>query len=135
MLGGILIFLDSVLHSLGATQTILPYAKSYANIYVTGSIINVFTVTMNNLLTAQGATKFTMIAMLTGSITNIILDPILIYKMNLGIEGAAIATVISLCINMALYLGYIAKKKGFLRFSLKNIIFSKSIYAEILKIA
>lgn len=131
---GILIFLDPVLRSLGATQTILPYAKAYANIYVTGSIINVFTVTMNNLLTAQGATKFTMIAMLTGSVTNIILDPILIYKMNLGIEGAAIATVISLCMNMALYLGYIAKKKGVLRFSLKNIIFSKTIYAEILKI-
>lgn len=131
---GILVFLDPVLSSLGATKTILPYAKAYAKIYVTGSIINIFTVTMNNLLTAQGATKFTMTAMLTGSISNIILDPIMIYSMHLGIEGAAIATVISLCINMALYIGYIAKQKGVLRFSLKNITFSKTIYAEILKI-
>lgn len=131
---GILVFLDPVLSSLGATKTILPYAKAYAKIYVTGSIINIFTVTMNNLLTAQGATKFTMTAMLTGSISNIILDPIMIYSMDLGIEGAAIATVISLCINMALYIGYIAKQKGVLRFSLKNITFSKTIYAEILKI-
>lgn len=131
---GILVFLDPVLSSLGATKTILPYARAYAKIYVTGSIINVFTVTMNNLLTAQGATKFTMIAMLTGSIANIILDPIMIYSMDLGIEGAAIATVISLCINMALYIGYIVKQKGVLRFSLKNIAFSKTMYAEILKI-
>lgn len=131
---GILVFLDPVLSSLGATKTILPYARAYAKIYVTGSIINVFTVTMNNLLTAQGATKFTMIAMLTGSIANIILDPIMIYSMDLGIEGAAIATVISLCINMALYIGYIVKQKGVLRFSLKNITFSKTMYAEILKI-
>lgn len=131
---GILLFLDPVLSSLGATKTILPYARAYAKIYVTGSIINVFTVTMNNLLTAQGATKFTMIAMLTGSIANIILDPIMIYSMNLGIEGAAIATVISLCINMALYIGYIVKQKGVLRFSFKNITFSKIMYAEILKI-
>lgn len=61
----IMIFLQPILTSLGATETILPYAKAYARIYVTGSIINVFTVTMNNLLTAQGAAKFTMIAMLS----------------------------------------------------------------------
>ncbi len=131
---GIMVFLDPVLTSLGSTETILPYARAYAKIYVTGSIINVFTVMMNNLLTAQGATKFTMIAMLTGSIANVILDPIMIYGMDLGIEGAAIATVISLCINMALYIGYIAKKKGVLRFSVRNIAPSKTIYAEVLKI-
>lgn len=131
---GIMVFLDPVLTSLGSTETILLYARAYAKIYVTGSIINVFTVMMNNLLTAQGATKFTMIAMLTGSIANVILDPIMIYGMDLGIEGAAIATVISLCINMALYIGYIAKKKGVLRFSVRNIAPSKTIYAEVLKI-
>ena len=131
---GIMVFLDQVLTALGSTETILPYARAYAKIYVTGSIINVFTVMMNNLLTAQGATKFTMKAMLTGSIANVILDPIMIYGMDLGIEGAAIATVISLCINMALYIGYIAKKKGVLRFSVRNIAPSKTIYAEVLKI-
>lgn len=130
----IMVFLDPVLTALGSTETILPYARAYAKIYVTGSIINVFTVMMNNLLTAQGATKFTMIAMLTGSIANVILDPVMIYGMDLGIEGAAIATVISLCINMALYIGYIAKKKGVLRFSVRNIDPSKTIYAEVLKI-
>ncbi len=131
---GIMVFLDPVLTALGSTETILPYARAYAKIYVTGSIINVFTVMMNNLLTAQGVTKFTMKAMLTGSIANVILDPIMIYGMDLGIEGAAIATVISLCINMALYIGYIAKKKGVLRFSVRNIAPSKTIYAEVLKI-
>lgn len=134
MITGILVFLNPVLTSLGATETILPYAKAYARIYVTGSIINVFTVTMNNLLTAQGATKFTMIAMLTGSITNVILDPIMIYGMDLGIEGAAIATVISLSVNMLLYAGYIIKKQGVLRISFHEIKFSKTIYLEILKI-
>ncbi|ANU47244.1 MATE family efflux transporter [Enterocloster clostridioformis] len=131
---GIMLFLDPVLTSLGATATILPYARAYARIYVTGSIINVFTVTMNNLLTAQGATRFTMISMLTGSIINVILDPIMIYGLDWGIEGAAIATIISLCISMILYIGYIARKQGVLRFSLRNISFSGKIYVEILKI-
>lgn len=134
IIAGIMLFLDSVLISLGATETMLPYARDYAKIYIIGSIINVFTVMMNNLLTAQGATKFTMIAMLTGSIANVILDPIMIYGMKLGIKGAAVATVISLCINMMLYIGYIAKKKGILRFSIKNIAPSKKIYEEVLKI-
>lgn len=134
MIVGILVFLDPVLISLGATDTILPYARAYAKIYVTGSMINVFTVMMNNFLTAQGATKFTMTAMLTGSITNVILDPVLIYGMKMGIEGAAIATVISLCVNMTLYIGYIVKKKGALRFSVKCIAPSKRIYIEVLKI-
>ena len=71
--------------------------------------------------------------MLTGSIANVILDPIMIYGMDLGIEGAAIATVISLCINMAIYIGYIAKRKVFLRFSVKNVAPSKIMYAEVLK--
>lgn len=131
---GIMVFLDPVLTALGSTETILPYARAYAKIYVTGSIINVFTVMMNNLLTSQGAARFTMIAMLTGSIANVILDPVLIYGMNLGIQGAAIATVISLGINMALYIGYIVKKKGVLRFSVKNIAPSRTIYTEVLKI-
>ena len=134
IIAGIMVFLDPVLMSLGATDTILPYARAYAQIYVTGSIINVFTVTMNNLLTAQGATRFTMISMLTGSIINIILDPIMIYALDWGIEGAAIATVISLGVNMALYIGYIATKQGVLHLSLRNIRLSPQLLGEILKI-
>ena len=100
---GILCNLDLVLTGLGATETILPYARAYARIYIAGSILNVFTVCMNNLLTAQGATRVTMLAMLSGSIANVILDPVLIYGLNLGIEGAAAATVLSLCINAAFW--------------------------------
>lgn len=130
----IMVFLDPVLIWLGSTETILPYARTYAKIYVTGSIINVFNVMMNSLLTAQGASRFTMTAMLMGSAVNVILDPVMIYGMDLGIQGAAIATVISLCVNMSLYIGYIIKKKGVLRFSVKNISPSKEIYTEVLKI-
>lgn len=131
---GIMVFLDPVLTALGSTETILPYARAYAEIYITGSIINVFTVMMNNLLTAQGAAKFTMLAMAAGSIANAVLDPILIYGVDLGIRGAAAATVLSLCLTMALYIGYIGKKKGVLRFSVKHIAPSKTIYGEVLKI-
>lgn len=134
MIMGIMVFLDPVLILLGATDTILPYARDYVQIYAIGSMINVFTVTMNSLLTAQGATNFTMIAMLTGSISNVILDPIMIYVLDWGIEGAAIATVTSLCVTMALYIGYIGTKQGVLRLSPRNIRLSPQLLGEILKI-
>ena len=58
----------------------------------------------------------------------------MIYGLDWGIQGAAIATIISLCSSMALYIRYIASKQGVLRFSIKNITFSGKIYAEVLKI-
>lgn len=133
-IAGILCFLDPILTGLGATATILPYARAYARIYVAGSLLNVFTVTMNNLLTAQGATRFTMLSMLTGSLANVVLDPIFIYGLNLEIQGAAVATVLSLCLSAGLYLGYLLRRKGVLRFSLHAISPSKALYREILKI-
>ena len=131
---GILCNLDAVLRALGATETILPYARAYARIYVAGSIINVFTVSMNNILTAQGATRVTMAAMLSGSIANVILDPVFIYGMHWGIEGAAAATVLSLSVNLAFYIVYLARRKGVLRLSLRKFTWSRQVYGEILKI-
>lgn len=134
VIAAILIFLTPVLSALGATETILPYARDYALIYVAGSILNVFNVTMNNLLTAQGATRFTMAAMMTGSILNVILDPLLIYGLHMGIRGAAAATVISLCVNSSMYVVYLLKGKGLLHLSVRNMTPGKAIYCEILKI-
>lgn len=131
---GILCFLDPILTALGATATILPYARAYARIYVAGALLSVFTVTMNNLLTAQGATRFTMVSMLTGSLANVALDPIFIYGLGLGVQGAAIATVVSMGLSTALYLGYLARGKGVLRFSPRFFAPSKALYREILKI-
>lgn len=134
IIAGILCDLDGVLKALGATETILPYARAYARIYVTGSILNVFTVSMNNILTAQGAVRVTMAAMLSGSVVNVILDPVFIYGLNWGIEGAAAATVLSLCINLAFYVVYLTRKKGVLRLSVKKFTWSRHLYGEVLKI-
>lgn len=130
----ILCFLDPVLKALGATETILPYARTYAAIYIAGSIINVMNVMMNNLLTAQGAAKFTMAAMVAGSLVNLILDPIFIYVLGLGVAGAAAATVLSYCVNLSMYLWFLFRGKGILSLSLRRVTLNGTIYGEILKI-
>lgn len=129
-----LCFLDSVLVGLGATATILPYARAYAVIYISGSVFNIFNVTMNNIITAEGAAKFTMISMLIGGTLNVILDPIFIYPLGFGVEGAAIATVLSQAVTTLFYVWYLLRKKGYLRFSLRCFAFDGTIYAQILKV-
>ena len=129
-----LIFLSPVLKALGATETILPYAMTYAGIYVASSIFNVFNVTMNNIVTSEGAAKTTMCALLIGALLNMILDPIFIYTLKLGVAGAAIATAISQMLSTLVYLQYILRKKSVFNFSIRNCSFSKNIMSEILKI-
>ena len=87
-----IIFLKPVLRLLGATDSILPYAATYAGIYIVSCIFNVFNVTMNNIVTSEGAAKTTMCALLLGAVLNIGLDPLFIYTFHLGVAGAAIAT-------------------------------------------
>ena len=129
-----LIFLSPVLKALGATESILPYAMTYAGIYVASSIFNVFNVTMNNIVTSEGAAKTTMCALLIGALLNMILDPIFIYTLKLGVAGAAIATAISQMISTLVYLQYILRKKSVFSFSIRKCSFSKNIMSEILKI-
>lgn len=128
------IFLNPVLKMLGATGSIMPYAVTYTRIYIISSIFNVFNVTMNNIVTSEGAAKTTMFALLTGAALNMMLDPVFIYVLDLGVAGAAIATAISQIVSTAVYLTYIFRKKSVFNFSIKECCYSKEIVFEVLKI-
>lgn len=129
-----MIFLNPILKLLGATESILPYAVTYTSIYIISSIFNVFNVTMNNIVTSEGAAKTTMFALMAGAILNVILDPVFIYTLDLGIAGAAIATAISQVVSTFVYLFYIFSRKSNFSFRFQDCYFAKSILAEIFKI-
>ena len=128
------IFLKPILTLLGATDTIMPYALTYARIYVVSCIFNVFNVTMNKIVTSEGAAKTTMCALLLGAILNIGLDPIFIYVLEMGVAGAAIATAISQLVSTLVYLNYVLRKKSAFTFSVREFAPTKQMMAEILKI-
>ena len=128
------IFLKPILTSLGATETIMPYALTYARIYVISCIFNVFNVTMNNIVASEGAAKTTMCALLLGAVINIGLDPLFIYTFDMGVAGAAIATAISQFVSTLVYLTYILRKKSAFTFSIKEFIPTQQTFVEILKI-
>lgn len=119
---------------IGAIESVMPYAITYSSIYITFSIFNVFNVTMNNIVSSEGAAKTAMCALMSGAILNVVLDPLFIYVLNLGVSGAAIATAISQILSAFVYLCYILRKKSVFNFHIKECCFSKAIMSEILKI-
>ena len=84
-----LFFLKPILKQLGAIESVMPYALTYTTIYIAFSIFTVFNVTMNNIVSSEGAARTAMYALLCGAVLNVILDPILIYVCDLGVAGAA----------------------------------------------
>lgn len=129
-----MIFLEPVLKQTGAIESVMPYAVAYARIYITFSIFNVFNVTMNSIVSSEGAAKTAMCALMAGAVLNAALDPVFIYTLNLGVAGAAIATAISQIVSTLVYLRYILRKKSAFSFSIKACCFKKEVMSEILKI-
>ncbi len=129
-----MVFLHPILKLLGATDSILPFAATYASVYIVSCIFNVFNVTMNNIVTSEGAAKTTMCALLTGAVLNIALDPLFIYVFDLGVAGAAIATAISQVVSTCVYLIYILRKKSVFHFRVKDCTYTKENMSEIFKI-
>lgn len=106
-----------LLYFFGASDATYPHADDYLSIYLIGTIFVMITTGLNTFITAQGQSKTAMASVLIGAIFNIILDPIFIFALNLGIKGAAIATVISQAISAAWVVRFLTSDKASLRIS------------------
>ena len=130
----LLIFLRDILLAMGAGNTI-NYAMDYGVILSAGSILVILSNSLYGVLRGEGDANRTMYAMLFSSIFNMVLDPIFIYGLNLGVRGAAIATLISLLIvNFILFYWFYIKKDTYLKPFLSNYKFNKGISLDILKV-
>ncbi len=114
-----IIFADKILMSFGASESTLPYAKTYINIILIGSIPNLFAFSLNHIIRADGSPKISASIMVVGCLLNIVLDWIFIFKFNLGIKGAAIATITSQGVTAVLGIYYYISGKSNLK--IKNI--------------
>ncbi len=126
--------IEQLLKMFGATPTIMPYAKTYTTIIMLGSVFTIMNMTMNNMIRAEGGAKYSMIALSSGALINILLDPVMMFGLNMGINGAAAATVISQAISTLVLLRYYFRGNSTVKVSLKNFRPSKHIYSQIMKI-
>lgn len=114
-------FSEKMLLYFGASENTIDYAVSYMKIYSLGTIFVQLTLGMNAFITAQGATKTSMLTVLIGAVLNIVLDPIFIYGFNMGVEGAALATIISQAVSCLWVLLFLSGKKSILVLKRKNL--------------
>jgi putative MATE family efflux protein len=125
---------DPLLRMFGATDTILPYAREYLLIMLIGNLYFPYAVASNNVIRAEGRAGYAMITMLISAILNIILDPIFIFTLDMGVRGAAIATVIAKAVTAIWVTFYFVSGKSTLRLRLRNFKFHKGITGELFAI-
>ena len=119
---------ETFLMAFGASENTIEYALSYMNIYAFGTIFVQLTLGMNAFITAQGFTKVSMISVLIGAITNIILDPIFIFAFHMGVRGAALATILSQMISCIWVLVFLFGKKTLLKIRAKYLKLSPKVF-------
>ena len=130
----LLVFLNPILNIMGAGQTI-NYATDYGVIILAGSIFIILSNALYGIFRGEGDSKRPMYAMIASAVLNIILDPIFIYTFNLGVKGAAIATLISaVFVIMILVYWFYIKKDTYLKPNLGNFNFKKDISLDIVKV-
>lgn len=105
----------------GASENTISYAVNYMNIYAIGTIFVQLTLGMNAFITAQGFAKTGMLSVLIGAVANIVLDPVFIFGMNMGVRGAALATIISQALSCIWVLSFLFGKKTFLKIKPENL--------------
>lgn len=117
----LLIWNRDFLMAFGASNNTIEYGVSYMNIYALGTIFVEITLGMNAFITAQGFAKTGMLSVLIGAVTNIVLDPIFIFGFDMGVRGAALATILSQALSCIWVVAFLCGKKTFLKIKKNNL--------------
>lgn len=117
----LLMWNEELLLMFGASENTIGYASSYMSIYAIGTVFVQLTLGMGAFITAQGFAKTGMMTVLIGAVSNIILDPVFIFGFNLGVRGAALATILSQAISCVWVLSFLCGKRTYLKLQKKNM--------------
>lgn len=112
---------EPLLYLVGASAQTLPYADQYLSIYLAGTLFVQLSMGLNTFISCQGKARAAMLSVLIGAVCNIVLDPILIFALDMGIRGAALATVLSQALSALWVVGYLCSDRSALRIRLKNL--------------
>ncbi|MCQ4923701.1 MATE family efflux transporter [Tissierella carlieri] len=123
---------ERLLMMFGASSETISYGLSYLNIYVAGTIFVMITLGLNSFISTQGFSKISMLTVVIGAVINIILDPILIFGFNMGVQGAAIATVISQAVSAIWVLRFMLGEKTKLKIHKKYLKLKKEAIIPVL---
>ena len=120
-----------ILYAFGASDVTIVYAKEYISIYLIGTVFVQLALGLNTFISGQGAARTAMLSVLIGAVINICLDPVFIFGVNMGVKGAALATVISQAVSAVWVVHFLVSKKSVIRLQLKNMRLKKDILMQI----
>ncbi|ARC86446.1 MATE efflux family protein [Clostridium argentinense CDC 2741] len=129
-----LIFKKPLLFLFGASDATFSYANDYISIYLLGTIFVMISLGMNSFINSQGFGRMGMMTILLGAIVNIVLDPIFIFVFNMGVKGAAFATIISQFLSSLWVLKFLTGKNTILKLKFKNFKIDLSILKRIVSL-
>ena len=129
-----MIWMKDLLLAFGGSEQTIPYAQDYLNIVVPGTLLTSLSFGFNAVMRASGYPKKAMFTMLIGAITNVILDPIFIFWLDMGIKGAAIATIISMLLCTLFVMNHFVQKDSIVRFHKGTFKLEKHVVWNILTI-
>ena len=112
---------EPLLYLVGASQQTFPFADQYLSIYLLGTVFVLLSLGLNQYISCQGKSKVAMLSVLIGALCNLILDPIFIFWLDMGIRGAALATVLSQGLSALWVVGFLCSKRSALRIRLSNL--------------
>ncbi len=123
----LILFAEPMLMAFGASENTIGYAVDYMSIYALGTAFVQLTLSMNAYITAQGFAKIGMLTVLIGAVLNIVLDPLFIFVMNLGVRGAALATILSQGVSCVWVVSFLCSRKSTIRIRRENLRVKKEI--------
>ena len=126
------LFKDSLIVFFGASEALFPYADQYLSWYLTGTVFALLSTGMNQFIICQGFPKVGMLSVLAGAVINIVLDPVFIFVLDMGVKGAAIATVLSQMVSCAVVLGFLLGKWPLVPFPFGG--YSRHIVVQVLAV-
>jgi len=115
------VFKEPILYAFGASDATIEYAVSYISIYLIGTVFVQIAVGLNTFISGQGAAKTAMLSVLIGAVINICLDPVFIFVLNMGVRGAALATIISQAVSACWVLRFLTSSRSVIRIHLSNL--------------
>ena len=123
----LILFAEPMLMAFGASENTIGYAVDYMSVYALGTAFVQLTLSMNAYITAQGFAKIGMLTVLIGAVLNIVLDPLFIFVMNLGVRGAALATILSQGVSCIWVVSFLCSRKSTIRIRRENLRVKKEI--------
>jgi len=117
----LLIWNKDLLLAFGASENTIGYATDYMSIYALGTLFVQMTLGMNTFITAQGFTTISMVSVIIGAVCNIVLDPIFIFGFQMGVKGAALATIISQMLSCVWIISFLCSKRTQLKIKKENL--------------